>query len=289
MTSKPCGRVGSDERATAREPGDDGARADRAGAQPPEAVSDTSQGPGWWQASDGRWYPPEQHPDYQGPTQQVQGPAYEPYAPPTSPPAAYPPQAGAPVESPPSSGGSRAPLFIGLAVAVLLVAGGVAYLLLHSDDSRSTAAFCSKASQLQNSDFSNGPLGDPDQLQTATAQLQAMADAAPDEIRGDMQVLNDVFKDASAAVNSASDESSKLTAVLSAMTKAGVIRTMTALEHVQVFTRDKCHLTFNLTNEGQLGSELSSFSLPSDFSSFSLSFDSSSFESFLSEFSSSIN
>jgi hypothetical protein len=27
-------------------------------------MSDTSQGPGWWQASDGRWYRPEQHPNY---------------------------------------------------------------------------------------------------------------------------------------------------------------------------------------------------------------------------------
>jgi hypothetical protein len=27
-------------------------------------MSDTSQGPNWWQASDGRWYPPEQHPGY---------------------------------------------------------------------------------------------------------------------------------------------------------------------------------------------------------------------------------
>ena len=27
-------------------------------------MSDTSQGPGWWQASDNNWYPPEQHPDY---------------------------------------------------------------------------------------------------------------------------------------------------------------------------------------------------------------------------------
>jgi hypothetical protein len=26
-------------------------------------VSDVSQGPGWWQASDEKWYPPEQHPD----------------------------------------------------------------------------------------------------------------------------------------------------------------------------------------------------------------------------------
>ncbi len=26
-------------------------------------MSDTSQGPGWWMASDGKWYPPEAHPD----------------------------------------------------------------------------------------------------------------------------------------------------------------------------------------------------------------------------------
>jgi hypothetical protein len=25
-------------------------------------MADTSGGPGWWQASDGNWYPPEQHP-----------------------------------------------------------------------------------------------------------------------------------------------------------------------------------------------------------------------------------
>ncbi len=28
-------------------------------------MSDVSQGPGWWQASDGKWYPPDLHPDYQ--------------------------------------------------------------------------------------------------------------------------------------------------------------------------------------------------------------------------------
>ena len=26
-------------------------------------MSDASQGPGWWQAADGRWYAPELHPD----------------------------------------------------------------------------------------------------------------------------------------------------------------------------------------------------------------------------------
>jgi predicted RNA-binding Zn-ribbon protein involved in translation (DUF1610 family) len=27
-------------------------------------MSNSSQGPGWWMASDGKWYAPEQHPDY---------------------------------------------------------------------------------------------------------------------------------------------------------------------------------------------------------------------------------
>lgn len=30
-------------------------------------MSEQSQGPGWWRASDGRWYPPETHPGYRPP------------------------------------------------------------------------------------------------------------------------------------------------------------------------------------------------------------------------------
>lgn len=30
-------------------------------------MSDVSGGPGWWQASNGKWYRPEQHPDYRPP------------------------------------------------------------------------------------------------------------------------------------------------------------------------------------------------------------------------------
>lgn len=30
-------------------------------------MSEQSQGPGWWQASDDKWYPPETHPDYRPP------------------------------------------------------------------------------------------------------------------------------------------------------------------------------------------------------------------------------
>src|ERR1022692_2902813 len=47
------------------------------------AMSDVSQGPGWWQASDGKWYAPEQHPAAQAPTPPPAG----------SPPAGSPPPA----------------------------------------------------------------------------------------------------------------------------------------------------------------------------------------------------
>ena len=60
-------------------------------------MSDMQQGPGWWQASDGKWYPPETHPFRQTPPpghlpsdgDQVPTPGYA--GPPTVPPAAYPP------------------------------------------------------------------------------------------------------------------------------------------------------------------------------------------------------
>ncbi len=63
-------------------------------------MSDTSQGPGWWQASDGKWYPPEQAPGA-GPA----GPP--PGGPPGGPPPGYgaPPAYGAPAGGPPGGVG----------------------------------------------------------------------------------------------------------------------------------------------------------------------------------------
>lgn len=49
-------------------------------------MSDTSQGPGWWLASDGKWYPPEL---WTGPP--LSGPAF-----PQGAPSTYPGQGGAP-------------------------------------------------------------------------------------------------------------------------------------------------------------------------------------------------
>src|SRR5947209_7011995 len=45
-------------------------------------MSDTQRGPGWWIASDGKWYPPELHPNYRPPP---------PPAPTPPPPAPTPP------------------------------------------------------------------------------------------------------------------------------------------------------------------------------------------------------
>jgi hypothetical protein len=66
-------------------------------------VSDVSQGPGWWQASDGRWYPPQ--------------PA-TPVAPPPGPPPV--PQWGGP---PPAKGSNRGCLIALAVVGILGVLG----------------------------------------------------------------------------------------------------------------------------------------------------------------------
>jgi hypothetical protein len=44
-------------------------------------MSQQPQGPGWWQASDGRWYPPEQHPQF-GPPPTAPYPQYAQQPPP---------------------------------------------------------------------------------------------------------------------------------------------------------------------------------------------------------------
>jgi hypothetical protein len=47
-------------------------------------MSDVSQGDGWWEAKDGKWYPPERHPDYKAPAQIAAPVAPTPPPPPSS-------------------------------------------------------------------------------------------------------------------------------------------------------------------------------------------------------------
>lgn len=87
-------------------------------------MSDQAQGPHWWQASDGRWYPPEQHPNAQ--------PAAPPY---TAPPTYQQPQSGwgqptwqqqSVAPQPKRGGGTR--VLVGVLLALVLMVGGCAGL-----------------------------------------------------------------------------------------------------------------------------------------------------------------
>ena len=49
-------------------------------------MSDSSQGPGWWIASDGKWYAPHLHPDFRPPPPPLSGPFPTEGGPPTSAP-----------------------------------------------------------------------------------------------------------------------------------------------------------------------------------------------------------
>ncbi len=63
-------------------------------------MSDVSQGPGWWIASDGKWYPPEQHPNFPpSPPPTAPGSAFQAMP----PPAVQPSPTGPPWSGPPST------------------------------------------------------------------------------------------------------------------------------------------------------------------------------------------
>ncbi len=87
-------------------------------------MSDTPQGPGWWLASDGRYYPPEQAPQPQ-PTQ-AQTPQAQTVPPQPGPPDVTPPQA--------KKSGGKGCIYALVAVAVVMVLGigavvlGIAFL-----------------------------------------------------------------------------------------------------------------------------------------------------------------
>jgi len=79
-------------------------------------MSDTSQGPGWWQAADGKWYPPAS-------PQPPQAPTYPPPSPPVygaPQPGYYPQNVG-----PKNDGMSIASLVCGISGLVTLLLCGI--------------------------------------------------------------------------------------------------------------------------------------------------------------------
>ena len=99
-------------------------------------MSDRPLGPGWWEASDDRWYPPEQHPAAAG-----QPPQYEPpqdYSQPgrsTAPPCGSTPGGGAGPYPQPRSGRSagRIVAIVFSVIFLLVVAGCGAFVFVFRD------------------------------------------------------------------------------------------------------------------------------------------------------------
>ena len=86
-------------------------------------MSDVSQGPGWWLASDGKWYPPELAPGAQPvPTQPVPTQPYPQYPPPQTPP------------QPSNNNGCRNAFLVALALFILFVVGVGACTVIFADD-----------------------------------------------------------------------------------------------------------------------------------------------------------
>lgn len=121
-------------------------------------MSDANQGPGWWQAADGKWYPPEQHPDF-GPdaTQAIpeSGPPPTAAMPPVPPRPSAPlgPPPGAPLGPPPGApgaGSNNAKWIVVGAVAAAIVLL-TAFLLLRDDDKNTNVAASSSSSTTETS------------------------------------------------------------------------------------------------------------------------------------------
>ncbi len=113
-------------------------------------MSDQSQGYGWWYATDGKWYPPEMHPDYRPPqTQAPQGPMVNAAAPPVGTPTApgvsagsvppgrnwpnagYPPVASGPVSyrTAPQPKGMSAGKIVAIVLSIIVAILGALFLL----------------------------------------------------------------------------------------------------------------------------------------------------------------
>jgi hypothetical protein len=98
-------------------------------------VSEMSQGPGWWIASDGKWYPPESHPDVVASRGSTTSPAG------TASPASTAEPGGASVLSPSSPGRGRRSFVPWAVGAVVLVALAVAAVVVALVSGGGSSAF----------------------------------------------------------------------------------------------------------------------------------------------------
>src|SRR4051794_5144741 len=220
-------------------------------------MSEQSQGPGWWQASDGKWYSPEQAPGYV--------PA-EAAAPPPAPGYTVPDAAG-------PGGGSGTAKVVAIVAVVALLAGGAAFALTRggSGGERSVKAFCDAAKGLEKNQELSDSFTDPAKIDEAVAQFDKLTKVAPAEIESDMNVIDDAFKKVASAMKSAGSDSDKqFGAIFGALAQLDQAKLKTAGEHLDAFAHDKCGLDLSLDSSSSSDSDSSS---SFDFSSFLSSFD----------------
>jgi hypothetical protein len=90
-------------------------------------------------------------------------------------------------------GRNRKPLFIAIAVVIaLVIAGGIAYLVLRDDGEDTRAAYCAALRDLTDNGDLMGALGNAD---ASTAdKLKTAMDLAPDAVAGDWKKLNEAIQ-----------------------------------------------------------------------------------------------
>jgi hypothetical protein len=140
-------------------------------------MSEQSGGPGWWIASDGKWYPPEQ----------AQAPAATaPALTPPTPPTPAPPGAGQPSNS-------NGKLIVALVVAGVLIVIGVVVVLTRDSDSASSKgsldAFCAKSAEFRADDLSGSDISSNEKNKIGLDRIQQLAKEAPPEIKPDIDTL----------------------------------------------------------------------------------------------------
>jgi hypothetical protein len=118
-------------------------------------MSDFSQGEGWWQASDGKWYPPDQATGQVppiAPTQPFGAPIDPPTAPmglPLGPPAGALP---GPVAGPaPAKSGIGTGPIVGIVIAVVVIIGAIAFFATRGDNKKNVVATKSASSSSSSS------------------------------------------------------------------------------------------------------------------------------------------
>jgi hypothetical protein len=184
-------------------------------------MSEQSGGPGWWVASDGKWYPPEQAP---GVAPGAEAPAPGASASPASP--------ASPAASQPS--GNKGKVIAALVAAVALVVVGI--IIVTTRDSGgsggSVSAFCGKAKQLRSSAFSDTSDLSSDQLgELGLQRLEALDKVAPAEIKPDVDTLIEATKQI-LDISKGGDLSDLSDLDEDKLPKAG--------KNVEQFTKDKC-------------------------------------------------